>query len=97
MPLLILLGSTIVLTLMPGWRSYLAGVAVTAGLLAWSYWPLAGAGNYGTVVYDYIVALGAPFFWLAFVLAMVGKIAWLGKTAPLFSTEGWTAAHGGKL
>jgi hypothetical protein len=76
MPLLILLTSTIVLTFMPGWRWYLIGLGITAGLLAWSYWP-PGSGNYGAAVYDYIVAIGSPFCWLAFVIAMAGKIVWL--------------------
>jgi hypothetical protein len=78
MPLLILLTSTVVLTFMPGWRSYLIGMAITAALLAWGYWPVAPSGNYGAAVSDYIVAIGSPFCWLAFVIAMVGKIAWLG-------------------
>jgi hypothetical protein len=78
MPLLILLISTIVLTFMPGWRSYLAGLAIAAGLLAWAYWPVPASGNYGAAVYDYIVAIGSPFCWLAFVIAMAGKTMWLG-------------------
>jgi hypothetical protein len=82
MPLLVLLTSTIVLTLLPGWRSWGAGLAVTVGLLIWAYWPPAQTWPYGDAVYDYIIALGAPFLWLGFGIAMVGKIAWLARTSP---------------
>ena len=82
MPLLILLISTIVLTFMPGWRSYLVGLAIAAGLLAWAYWPVPVELNYDTALHDYVVAMAAPFCWLAFVIAIVAKIAWLGGIAP---------------
>jgi hypothetical protein len=77
MLVLVLLTSTIVLTFMPGWRSYLMGLSIAAGLLAWACWPVPVELNYDTALHDYMVAMAAPFCWLAFVIAMVGKIAWL--------------------
>lgn len=86
MLVLVLLTSTVVLTFMPGWRSYLMGLAIAGGLLAWACWPAPVALNYDSALHDYMVAMAAPFCWLAFVIAMVGKIAWLAGIMPEAST-----------